>query len=109
MKTLDQELYEKYLTSEKLNEASGQNMLWDLIDQRKLSKQLSNMDDQSKKLLNQIIDILGASLTLPDRQGQAFNRLNNLIQSGTKDEGNLRNQVFKIANELKIKLPSSSF
>lgn len=98
------DLIEKYLT-----EAKGQNMLWDLLDQRKLSKQLSSMDEQSKKLLNQILDILGNTLTLPDRQGPAFNRLRNLISSGQKDEANLRNQVFKIANELGIKLPSSSF
>lgn len=101
--------YEKYLTDNKLNEAAGQNMLWDLLDQRKLSKQLNNFDEQSRKLLDQILDKLGDSLTLPDRQGQAFNRLRNFIESGTKEEGNIRNQIFKIANELKIKLPSSSF
>ena len=98
------DLTEKYLT-----EARGQNMLWDLIDQRKLSKQMSNMDDQSKALITQITDILGNSLTLYDRQGPAFNRLANMIDSGQKDEGMLRNQVFKIANELGIKLPSMSF
>jgi hypothetical protein len=98
-------LYEKYL-----NEASGQNMLWDLLDQRKLGKLMGSMDDQSKKLIDQILDIFQKSLTLPDRQGQAFNRLSNLIQTGgSQTEGNLRNQVFKVANELKIKLPSSSF
>ena len=99
--------YKKYLGQ--VNEAKGQNMLWQLIDQRKLSKQLSNMDEDSKKLIRQITDILGNSLTLPDRQGQAFNRLNNLIEGGGTKEGMLRNQVFKIANELGIKLPSSSF
>ncbi len=99
------DLTDKYLITEK----TGQNMLWDLLDQRKLSKQLNNFDDQSRKLLDQILDTLGDSLTLPDRQGQAFNRLRNFIESGTKDEGNIRNQIFKIANELKIKLPSSSF
>ena len=50
--------YEKYLTDNKLNEAAGQNMLWDLIDQRKLSKLLNNFDEQSRKLLDQILDIL---------------------------------------------------
>ncbi len=97
-------LEEKYLA-----EAKGQNMLWDLIDQRKLSKQMSNMDDDSKKLIRNITDILGNSLTLYDRQGQAFNRLRNLIEGGGSNEAMLRNQVFKIANELGIKLPSMSF
>ena len=92
-----------------LDEAKGQNMLWDLIDQRKLGKLMGNMDEQSKKLISQILDILQNSLTLPDRQGQAFNRLSNLVQSKQNNEGMLRNQVFKIANELGIKLPSSSF
>lgn len=92
-----------------LQEASGQNMIWDLLDQRKLSKLMPNMDEQSTKLLHESIKILGKSLTLPGRQGQAFNRLRNLIESGQTNEGMLRNQIFKIANELKIKLPSSSF
>lgn len=96
--------YKKYIT-----EAKGQNMLWDLIDQRKLSKQLSKMDEQSKKLIRQITDVLSNSLTLRDREGQAFNRLRNMIEVGQENEGMLRNQVFKIAQELKIKLPSSSF
>lgn len=96
-------------STEDLNEAKGQKMLWELIDQRKLGKLMGSMDEQSKKLIGSIIDILDNTLTLPDRQGQAFNRLANMITSKQSDQGMLRNQVFKIANELGIKLPSSSF
>ena len=84
-------------------------MLVDLIDQRKLAETMSNMDDESKQLIRQITDILGNSLTLHGRQGPAFNRLANMIGSKQKDSGMLRNQVFKIANELGIKLPSMFF
>lgn len=92
-----------------LNEQSNKTVLWDLIDQRELRDLMKNMDDQSKKLIRDITDKLGDILTLKGRQAPAYNRLRNLIGQKSKDEANLRNQVFKIANELGIKLPSSMF
>lgn len=97
-------LEEKYLIQE-----SDQNVFWDLIDQRQLRDLMRNMDDQSKKLIRDITDKLAEKLTLKGREAPAYNRLRNLIVSKSKDEANLRNQVFKIANELGIKLPSSMF
>lgn len=98
--------YKKYL---ELNEVSGQNMLWRILDQKKLSKQIKSMDEQTKKLLLKSSIELGKALTLSNGQARAFNRLGNLIELTSTNEANLRNQVFKIANELGIKLPSSSF
>ena len=92
-----------------LNEAGGMNLIWEILDQKKLSKQMLKMDAESKKLVWEVVKILSDSLTLRDRQQQAFNRLRNMIAMGHENEAMLRNQVFKIANELKIKLPSSSF
>ena len=95
-----------------LDEAAGQNMLWDILDQKKASKLMDYMDEQSQELLtgrDGILDRLGKVLTLPGRYGHAFNRLQNLINSSHKNEGIIRNQIFKIADELGIKLPSSMF
>jgi hypothetical protein len=94
---------------EYLNEQSSRSVLWDLIDQRELRDLMKNMDDQSKKLIRDITDKLGDALTLKGRQTPAYNRLRNLIGQKSTDEANLRNQVFKIAHDLGIKLPSSSF
>ncbi len=103
---------EKEKEKEEVEEATGQNMLWEILDQKKASKLMDVMDDQSQELLTGkggILEKLGKALTLPGRYGAAFNRLNNLVNSGHKNEGIVRNQVFKIADELGIKLPSASF
>ena len=103
---------EKEKEKEEVEEATGQNMLWEILDQKKASKLMDVMDDQAQELLigkGGILEKLGKALTLPGRYGAAFNRLNNLINSGHKNEGIVRNQVFKIADELGIKLPSASF
>jgi len=97
---------------EQLNEANEQNMLWQLLDQHKAARLMDYIDDQSRELLvgrGGIFEKLGKALTLQRNYGAAFNRLRNLIESGHKNEGILRNQIFKIADELKIKLPSSMF
>lgn len=97
---------------EKVDEATGQNMLWRMLDQNKASKLLDYVDEQSQELLvgrGGILEKLGKQLTIPNNYGAAFNRLRNLIESGHKNEGIIRNQIFKIADELKIKLPSSMF
>lgn len=97
---------------EHLDEAAGQDMLWQILDQQKASKLMDVMDEQTQELLigrGGILEKLGKALTLPKRHGAAFNRLRNLIESGHKNEGIVRNQVFKIADDLGIKLPSASF
>jgi len=97
---------------EKVDEATGQNMLWRMLDQNKASKLMDYMDDQTQELLvgrGGILEKLGKQLTIPNNYGAAFNRFRNLIESGHKNEGIIRNQIFKIADELKIKLPSAMF
>jgi hypothetical protein len=103
---------EKEKEEEKVEEATGQNMLWRMLDQNKASKIMDYMDDQTQELLvgrGGILEKLGKQLTIPNNYGAAFNRFRNLIESGHKNEGIIRNQIFKIADELKIKLPSAMF
>jgi len=97
----------KDIPKEKLDESN--TILWDIIDQKDVGKVMKNMDGQSKKLMREITNVLAKKLELSPTDGAAFNRLKNLMLGKHKDEGMLRNLVFKIANELKIKLPSSSF
>jgi len=103
---------EKYLVEkrDKLNEG---DIFWDImIDQKKFRKLQKNADDQSKKLLDKIVDYFFNKFSkcrLQGREEYAFNRLKNLLDSSLKDEGTVRNQIFKIANELGMKLPSSIF
>jgi len=91
-----------------LNES---DVFWNMVDKdkfRSLQKALKN-DDQSRKLLDDIGKFFFRKFQLKGQEEYAFNRLMNIISSKVRDEGNLRNQIFKIANELGMKLPSSSF
>ena len=86
-------------------------IFWDMVDKdkfRSLQKALKN-DDQSNKLFNDICKYFFRKFQLKGNEDYAFNRLMNIIDSKSRDEGNIRNQIFKIANELGMKLPSSSF
>jgi hypothetical protein len=65
-------------------------------------------DKQSQDLLRQIQTELLDRLTPDDSTERALNRLSNLL-SGSQDPANLRNQIFKVANELGIRLPSGMF
>jgi len=91
-----------------LNES---DVFWEMVDKdkfRSLQKALKN-DDQSRKLLDDIGKFFFRKFQLKGQEEYAFNRLMNIIQSSSRDEANLRNQIFKIANELGMKLPSSMF
>lgn len=82
------------------------------IDPRKFNatmQVLKKEDKQTADLLRQSMRTLIDKLTPSDRSVEpALNRLANLV-SGSQDPANLRNQVFKVANELGIRLPSGMF
>lgn len=82
-----------------------------IIDQEKFSKVYFAMkdDEQSKALLLKIAIEFTNLFSLTDNQWYALNRLRNLIQSENRDPLGDRNQIFKIANELGLKLPSHIF
>jgi len=67
-----------------------------------------NTDEQSRDLLQQVRGELMDRLTPDSSTERALNRLSNLV-SGSQDPANLRNQIFKVANELGIRLPSGMF
>lgn len=98
--------------TEKIDQALNEGeIFWDMVDKdkfRSLQKALKN-DDQSNKLFNDICKYFFRKFQLKGNEDYAFNRLMNIIDSKSRDEGNLRNQIFKIANELGMKLPSSMF
>ncbi len=99
---------------------------WKIIDRRKfleLHKDLGKTDPQSAKLLRRVAIELSHRMEIDDTTQRALNRLRNLLlRSGgspwvgpeaagmrTAEAAAQRNQVFKIANELGLELPSYSF
>jgi hypothetical protein len=105
----------KLLASIGGKEAGGDpDVLWKLLDKRGYYKLKSEMkkegDEQSSKLLDEIGLRLMRSLQLSDDEQRAFNRLSGSIHSmGRWDAATQRNNIFKAANHLGIKLPSGMF
>jgi hypothetical protein len=93
--------------------ASGFNILKELVDYDKLvdvNFDLEDLDKQSAKLLGQIISKLAKELELPRNSEAALNRLRSIARNGSKwDPALLRNNVFKTADLLGIRLPSGMF
>jgi hypothetical protein len=92
----------------------GMDILESIIDERGLVQVLGIMgkdqDTQSLELLREIQSELAKRLDIGRDGEMALNRLRNLSQDGpTWNPMLIRNNIFKIANELGIKLPSGSF
>jgi hypothetical protein len=67
-------------------------------------------DKQSAELLREVTHKLAASLALSDNEEMALNRLRGSLDSiGRWDADLQRNNIFKAANLLGIKLPSHMF
>ena len=66
-------------------------------------------DSQSKELLREIWCTLSDRVSVSKSDRYAINRLRNLLSRSQTYSPLTRNQIFKIANELGIKLPSSMF
>ena len=66
-------------------------------------------DSQSKDLLREIWCTLSDRVSVSGSDKNALNRLRNLLGRTPSYSPLTRNQIFKIANELGIKLPSSFF
>jgi hypothetical protein len=91
----------------------GHRMFKEIVDVRgwyDIQKALKAAgDEQSVDLLNDVRIKLTDALDQPPNVERALNRLSSLIGSHSRDPGNLRNQIFKIAHELGMRLPSSMF
>jgi hypothetical protein len=78
-------------------------------DLLKLEDALGN-DEQSWDLAVQVYQKIAEKLRLSDREGQALYRLMDSVKNMKSWKGDLqRNNIFKAANLLGIKLPSSMF
>lgn len=95
---------------EKSASRMGVDIFRSFVDPKKYIATRRNLanDKQSQDLLRQIQTELLDRLTPDDSTERALNRLSNLL-SGSQDPANLRNQIFKVANELGIRLPSGMF
>ena len=107
---------EKQFILERRKVKAGKDSLWNLLiysnkeNTDKLRALMKVIDPESKKLMQQIDRELRKLTMLEDVQIGAVNRfLNMLHQAKGIDGADARNRIFKIANDLKIKLPSASF
>jgi hypothetical protein len=93
--------------------SNGHIMLQGLVDFRKLGKvrsSLKGVDDQSAELLRDVLEELADAMELTSGQQQALNRLKWVAEKGgSADPSLLRNNIFKAANSLGMKLPSGMF
>ncbi len=94
----------------KTSSRMGVELFKSFVDTKKFLNTLGALgtDRQSQELLQQVRGELMDRLTPDSSTERALNRLSNLV-SGSQDPANLRNQIFKVANELGIRLPSSMF
>jgi hypothetical protein len=71
---------------------------------------LEKEDEQSGELFKAIYDQLSKELTISQGANEALGRLMDLVERGQRwDIGLIRNNVFKAAHSLGLKLPSASF
>lgn len=95
---------------EKSASMMGNDILNSFVDPKKFmaTRNKLSMDKQSQDLLLEVRRELLKRLAVDDSTERAINRLSNLV-SGSQDPTNLRNQIFKVADELGIRLPSAMF
>jgi len=90
----------------------SRNILWNVLDQKgfyQLQRELKE-DEQSRKLVSEIGRKLAEVLSLTDGQDAALNRLKQSIDNAGRWGLDLqRNNLFKAADSLGIRLPSGMF
>ena len=70
----------------------------------------SDLDGQTSELLGEVASKLSEELEPKGRIMSALNRFSNLVAKGSnQNPAELRTQIFKVANELGLKLPSGMF
>jgi len=81
-----------------------------IVPQGDLADSFKNFDDQTQDLARDVWMMLKKKLTLSRSETEALNRLKQSVSNSSKwKEAMHRNNIFKAANSLKMKLPSSSF
>jgi hypothetical protein len=93
--------------------SNGHIMLQSHVDVRKLGKvagKLRGVDDQSAELLGEVLDGLADAMDLTSGEAAALSRLQWVAEKGgSADPSLLRNNIFKAANSLGLRLPSGMF
>jgi hypothetical protein len=104
------EAFKKHMKKKK---ASGFGLLKDVVDYTELvrvHRSLAGADDQSAKLLREVMAKLGDELELSRGAQEALQRLRGIASQGKSwDTALLRNNIFKAANSLGLRLPSAMF
>lgn len=76
----------------------------------KAYREIDKQDRQSAELLQDVVSEFDKILTLSNNQSFALTRLREIVKNADKwDAANLRNQIFKAADLLGLKLPSMMF
>ena len=99
---------------QELRESLGRDMLDKIVDRKasiELYQKIKKDDPQAAQLYREVLMYLADKLTPQDPGVEsALNRVLGMLSHGqTWDAGLLRNNVFKAANSLGMKLPSSMF
>ena len=93
--------------------AGGYDILMTIVDKGKATKMYSRLgkeDEQSADLFEQIMSRLSKELTLDSGAQNALIRFRTITEDGGRWRTDLlRNNIFKAANELGIRLPSGMF
>jgi len=92
-----------------LRTAMQEDLLRHFVDTDRLYDLVDAIDPQTEALLFQVIDKLHEDLTVPESTVRALNRVRMALESIGTGEANLRNIIFKAANELGLDLPSHFF
>jgi len=89
-------------------------LLWKLLDEREFYKTYSALekagDEQSADLARQVMQHLRKALELSQNEEMALSRLSQVVENHSRWDMSLqRNNIFKAANLLGIRLPSAMF
>lgn len=92
---------------------TGYDILMGILDERKAETLLDDLrkaDRQAADLLIDCLSKLSDAFNIPSGQQVALARMRTLVRDGQRwDPALIRNNVFKIANSLGIRLPSAMF
>ena len=99
--------------SKKMGSDSGWDILRQVADYDDLvrvHRSLSGADDESAKLLREVMDGVAKELKISKGAQEALSRLVWIARNGKKgNSALLRNNIFKAAHSLGLKLPSMMF
>ena len=108
----EKEMKKLNVTGVKEKKAFGDSVIGYIVDERKLIDAINSdfMDEQTQDLLGKVYEKLNDRLKLTGNEFGALNRMKTCVERGKSQSSDAhRNQIFKAANALGIKLPSSAF